>query len=60
MNNPRPLLPRTRLRPDTLHRFRIGSVTKSAKRRPTKQVISQSVKADSSIADTAPVKFLMM
>jgi hypothetical protein len=37
----------------------IGTVTKSAKRRPTKQVISQSVKADSSIADTAPVDFVV-
>jgi hypothetical protein len=37
----------------------IGTVTKSAKRRPTKQVISQSVKADSSIADTTPVDFVV-
>jgi hypothetical protein len=37
----------------------IGSVTKSRQRLPTKQVISQSVKADSSIADTAPVDFVV-
>jgi PASTA domain len=37
----------------------IGNVTKSAKRRPTKQVIRQSVKANSSIADTAPVDFVV-
>ncbi len=37
----------------------IGTVTKSQKRRPTKQVIGQSVKANSSIADTAPVDFVV-
>ena len=37
----------------------IGNVTKSQKRRPTKQVISQSVKPNSSIADTAPVDFVV-
>lgn len=38
----------------------IGTVTKSTtKRRPTKQVISQSVKANGSIADTAPVDFIV-
>ena len=37
----------------------VGTVTKSQKRRPTKQVISQSVKANSSIADTAPVDFVV-
>jgi PASTA domain-containing protein len=38
----------------------IGNVTKSpTKRRPTKQVISQSVKANNSIADTAPVDFVV-
>jgi hypothetical protein len=37
----------------------IGTVTKSHKRRPTKQVIGQSVKANSSIADTAPVDFVV-
>jgi hypothetical protein len=37
----------------------VGTVTKSQKRRPTKQVISQSVKANSSIADTAPVGYVV-
>ena len=37
----------------------VGTVTKSQKRRPTKQVISQSVKANTSIADTAPVDYVV-
>lgn len=37
----------------------IGTVTKSRKRLPTKQVISQSEKANSSIADSAPVSFVV-
>ena len=37
----------------------VGTVTKSQKRRPTKQVISQSVKANQSIADTAPVDYVV-
>lgn len=35
----------------------IGNVTKSRKKRPTKQVLSQTVKANRSIADTEPVGF---
>jgi hypothetical protein len=35
----------------------LGNVTKSRKKRPTKQVLSQTVKANRSIADTEPVGF---
>jgi hypothetical protein len=35
----------------------IGTISKSRKQLPTKQVLKQSVKANSSIADTAPVGF---